>query len=342
MIATYADGAALHVLDAGPSGDPGATAGVAPMPDVWGIVLAGGEGRRLLPLTRHITGEDRPKQFCPLTGRRTLLGETLDRIAPVVAPERTVVVASRAHATYIGRELPAGVPHTLLQPASRGTGPGVLWPVRWVARRAPEAIVAVFPSDHFIGGATAFLAHVRRAVEIVRRQTDLLVVLGVEPDGPDESYGWIEPAWALPGAPDCFRVRSFWEKPNAVRARIFFDAGFLWNSFVIVARAATLAALGRRCLPDVDACLAGIDRAAGGTGAEAGAAERAFAAMREANFSEEVLGRAADSLAVLPVRGVLWSDWGTPDRVVRTLLRINAAPRWLPAWEARMGGTSHV
>lgn len=341
MIATCVD-TASPARRAGPSGDLGGAARIAPTPDVWGIVLAGGEGSRLLPLTRHITGEDRPKQFCPLTGLRTLLGETLDRIAPVIAPERTVVVGSRAHASYIGRELPAGVPHTLLQPASRGTGPGVLWPVRWVARRAPEAVVAVFPSDHFIGGATAFLAYVRRAVEIVRAQPTLVVVLGVEPDGPDESYGWIEPARALPVAPDCFRVRSFWEKPDAVRARIFFDSGFLWNSFVIVARAATLAALGRRCLPDVDACLAAIDAAAGSAAAEARAAERAFAAMREANFSEEVLGRAADSLAVLPVRGVRWSDWGTPERVVETLLRINAVPRWLPAWEARMGGMSHV
>ncbi|HEX7128246.1 MAG TPA: sugar phosphate nucleotidyltransferase [Thermodesulfobacteriota bacterium] len=312
------------------------------LPDVWGIVLAGGEGSRLLPLTRHITGEDRPKQFCPLTGSRTLLGETLDRIGALIAPERTLVVGSRAHAAYIERELSTGVPHTLLQPASRGTGPGVLWPVRRVARRAPEAVVAVFPSDHFIGGARAFLTYVRRAVEIVRTEPDLVVLLGVEPDGPDGSYGWIEPARPLPAAPDCFRVRTFWEKPDAVRARIFFDSGFLWNSFVIVARAATLAALGRRCLPDVDACLAGIDAAAGGAADETRAAERAFAAMREANFSEEVLARAADSLAVLPVRGVRWSDWGTPERVVKTPLEINAAPRWLPAWEARMGGTSRV
>jgi mannose-1-phosphate guanylyltransferase len=306
----------------------------SPMADVWGIVLAGGEGTRLLPLTRYIAGGTCPKQFCAVNGGRSLLGQTLARMRPLIPLERTVVVGNRAHTGYLRRELRGPVPHTLLQPANKGTGPGILWPAHWVSWRDPEAIVAVFPSDHFIHQERAFLAYVDRAVRIVRRRPEMVVLLGVDPDGPEEGYGWIEPGESARGAPGCFRVRTFWEKPTAERASVFFRSGYLWNSLVVVARVGALKALGRRCAPDVTARLSRLEALAGRDG-EAGGVERAYARMRAADFSREVLERAAEALVVLPVRGVLWSDWGTPERVVRTLRRIGASPRWLEAWAAR-------
>ena len=306
----------------------------SPIADVWGIVLAGGEGTRLLPLTRYIAGDHCPKQFCTVSGPGTLLSQTLARMAPLIPPKRTVVVGNRAHTGYLRRELPGPVPHTLLQPANKGTGPGILWPAHWVSWRDPEAIVAVFPSDHFVHQERAFLAYVARAVRIVRRSAELVVLLGLDPDGPDEGYGWIEPGEPAPGAPWCFRVRGFWEKPTAERARTFFRSGLLWNSLVVVARVRTLKSLGRRYLPGIDARLSKI-QAVAGSGDEAGALQQAYALMRAADFSQDVLERGAEGLVVLPVHGVLWSDWGTPERVVRTLRRIGASPRWLEAWAAR-------
>jgi len=296
--------------------------------------LAGGEGTRLLPLTRHIASDSCPKQFCALTGSRTLLRQTLDRIFPLVPPERTVVVGTRAHWGYLHRELPGPVPHRLVQPADRGTAPGILWPAHWVSWRDPEAVVAIFPSDHFVLQERAFLAYVRRAMRVVRERPELVVVLGLQPDGPEEEYGWIEPGEPVPEAPECFRVRAFWEKPTAERARGLFRAGFLWNSLVLVARVNALVALGRAHLPDVTARLWRIGAFAGSE-QEAWAVHQAYALMPSANFTRDVLTCGDRSLVVLPVCGILWSDLGTPDRVVRTLRRVGVSPPWLEAWSLR-------
>ncbi len=306
----------------------------SPNAGLWAIVLAGGEGTRLAPLTRHIAGYDCPKQFCAVSGARTLLGQTLARVASLVPAERAVVIGNRTHAAYLRRELPGPVPHTLVQPANKGTAPGILWPIRWVAARDPDATVGVFPADHFVLQERAFLAYVARAVQIVQERPDLVVLLGMEPDGPDPGYGWIEPGEPVGGASGCAHVRGFWEKPRADLAARFLRAGFLWNSLIVVARARALGALGRTYLPDIDARLAELETRAGADD-EAWALWHAYARMRSANFSREVLERGDRAVTVLPVRGVLWSDWGTPERVVRTLRRIGASPPWLPTWLAR-------
>ena len=117
------------------------------------------------------------------------------------------------------------VPHVLLQPSNKGTAPGILWPAHWVSRRDPEAVVAVFPADHFIHPEPAFLAYVAQAVEIAQHHPDLVVLLGVRPDRAEEGYGWIEPGEPLPGVAGCARVGGFWEKPPPERA-----ASFRWRA----------------------------------------------------------------------------------------------------------------
>jgi mannose-1-phosphate guanylyltransferase len=146
---------------------------------LWGVVLAGGEGVRLRALSQRICGDDRPKQYVPLLGERTLLRQTLDRVALGIPPAQTAVVTLRTHARYFAEPW-AGPerPHVLVQPADRGTAAGILFPVHWIARRDPGATVAVFPSDHFVSEPAMFMAHVAHIAAWVDEHPERLVLLG--------------------------------------------------------------------------------------------------------------------------------------------------------------------
>ncbi|MGH7350030.1 MAG: sugar phosphate nucleotidyltransferase, partial [Candidatus Rokuibacteriota bacterium] len=162
---------------------------------LWGMVLAGGEGVRLRPLVQEALGEDRPKQYVKLLGPRSLLRQTLDRVALGISGERIVVVTVRRHTAYIGEEFAGSSqpPYVLVQPDDRGTAAAILYAAHWIAWRDPAATVAIFPSDHFILGEATFMAHVTEVARSLERHPDRVVLLGAPPISPEGEYGWIEP-----------------------------------------------------------------------------------------------------------------------------------------------------
>ena len=185
---------------------------------------------------------------------------------------------------------------------------------------APTASVAPFPSDHYLSDDEAFMAHVRVAFDGVLRRPELVILLGISPAYPETAYGWIEPDQPIfgNGRPAFFRVRRFWEKPKPALARALVAEGGLWNSFVMVARGATLLALIESAAADLYRTFLGMWPVLN-THDEEAAIEALSAGLPSTNFSEQVLVSRPEDLAVLPVGGVQWSDLGEPGRVLSVL-----------------------
>lgn len=299
---------------------------------LWAVVLAGGEGVRLRPLTRRIAGDERPKQYVRLIGPRSLLRQTLDRVARLAPAERTVLVTQRRHAGYLGSEVSgASGLRILAQPEDRGTAAGILFPAHWISVRDPEATVAIFPSDHFIREEDLLMGCVAEAAAAVGRDPGRIVLLGARPSDADPGYGWIEPGVALGEAGDAvYRVKRFWEKPTAELAKRCLDQGCLWNTLIFVARASLLLTAAERLLPALSGRLARISAFAG-TEEEPWAVQQAYALAPSASFSRAILEAAPFLLAVRALPTLLWSDLGTPERVLRMLDRLGLEPPWLPA-----------
>jgi mannose-1-phosphate guanylyltransferase len=294
---------------------------------LWSVVLAGGEGSRLRPLVRQIHADGRPKQFAVIVGSRSLLRHTLDRSALLVPPWRTVVCATRPHAAFLPTDLAGpGTPRVLVQPSNCGTAAGVLLPAHWILRRDAQATVVVFPSDHFIADDAVFMARVAELVAAAGRHPDRIFLLGAEPDSAESGYGWIEPGEDF--GRGMRRVARFLEKPGPEEAEACLRRGGLWNTFVLASSAAGLVEAGRQATPDLHERLAGI-RAYWGTPGESSALDRAYQLAPSLDFCRDVLSGRPSALAVGSLPKWSWSDWGTPDRVVRTLRRKGLAPGWL-------------
>ena len=288
---------------------------------LWGIVLAGGEGTRVRAFLQHVCGGRGIKQFCAVIGRRSMLEHTLARVERVIPRERIVVVVSADHrpeATPQLAQWPAD--NIIYQPANRDTAPGILLPLAHVSHRAPFATVALFPSDHFIVEEERFMASVQQAVAETQWFPHELTLLGMTPDRAEEGYGWIEPAGEERGRATQ-AVWRFWEKPSLRCAQALLVRGALWNTFVCVARAATVWEMTRQAAPELYDSFMAIRRALAHPHADH-VTENIYRLLPSVNFSTEVCERLPARLRVLPVPEVGWSDWGSVERIGDTLRRL--------------------
>ena len=304
--------------------------------DRWSVVLAGGDGTRLRSLTRAITGEERPKQFCAVLGDETLLDQTRSRVALAVRPEQTIFVLTRTHERFYDpllRDVPRE--RLVVQPKNAGTAPAILYSLLRLLKAAPSSTVAFFPSDHYFSDDAAFMSYVESAFEAARTRDDTVILLGIEPDGPEVGYGWIEPA-----LPDSSRNRvalrrvvRFWEKPAAGLARGLMGRGCLWNSFVMVGQVSAFLEMCRRASPDLYDSFSDLNWALN-TVDEAEAIEGLYSQLEGINFSQEILTARPADLAVIAVGGLRWSDLGEPQRVLSTMADIGLSPVAERFWSA--------
>ncbi len=282
------------------------------------IVMAGGSGTRFWPASRAAL----PKQLLPLAGSRTLLEDTVDRLAGLVPDDRVMVVTSARLLEAVRRQLPRLSPSGLVgEPCKRDTAPCIGLAALLVSRHDPGATMAVMPSDHVIRPAAAFREAIALAADLVEAAPGRLVTFGIAPTYPAESFGYIQAGAPLPlpagarAAATVHRVASFKEKPAASVAREYLSAGgYLWNAGIFVWKARTILDALRAHQPE---CLARLEAIAAAWDAPDRDAvfAREFSAIQGISIDYAVLEKATD-VAVIEAP-FSWDDLGGWSAVAR-------------------------
>ncbi|HSW40119.1 MAG TPA: sugar phosphate nucleotidyltransferase [Acidobacteriota bacterium] len=286
------------------------------------LLLAGGDGRRLQAFTKEVSGTPIPKQYCRLLHGSSLLEATLFRTSFFSQSEKIYVIVNRSHLELAGDQL-SMIPdrNILIQPLNRDTGPGLIFSLFQIEQLYSDAIVAVFPTDHYVSNDRAFIAHVLRAAEIISSIPEKIAILGIAPDRPEPGYGYILPAGTLGTAHGVYRVEAFMEKPDPARADHIIAKGGLWNTFVMVFRLSRMIELLKIYVPDEFKEMAAVrDRP--------DKAEKIYASLVSWNLSRHFLSLIPEHLIALEISDVDWSDWGTRESIERTYQALNIIPFW--------------
>lgn len=223
------------------------------MGHLYGLILAGGRGTRFWPRSR----KNRAKQVLKFFGDRSLIQQTVDRLRPILPPDRIWILTNDHLRAEIVAQLPE-VParQILAEPAQRNTAPAIGLAAHILHSLDSESVMGVFPADHVIGKPREYVRLLRPTFKAAREGN--IVVLGIQPRWPETGYGYIEfPRGTRAGGP--FPVQKFREKPDRSTAARFVKAGhFYWNAGMFFFRTTVMLDALRRHLPKTASLLASL------------------------------------------------------------------------------------
>ncbi len=285
------------------------------MEHTYAVIMAGGGGTRLWPLSR----KDRPKQLLPLLGEETLFQSTVARLKGLFSPQNILVVTVAEQAKEMQLQVPS-IPaeNYLLEPAPRGTASATGLAAAVLRKRDPQAVMVVLPSDHFIRNLDLFHYLLQAAMEVA--QDEYLVTLGITPLSPSSAYGYIQQGDPIVGRfkYPVYKVKSFKEKPDEKAAQqLLRQGGHSWNSGMFIWKAEVILAEIKRQLPELAAVLAQI-----GEHWDAPNQDPTLHALWKGLKAETIdygVMERAEMVAVLPASGLGWSDVGSWDMLFDVL-----------------------
>jgi mannose-1-phosphate guanylyltransferase/mannose-6-phosphate isomerase len=299
------------------------------MNNILPVVLSGGSGTRLWPLSR----EKYPKQLLPLVGEQSMLQATVARLDGIEGLGDPLLVCNEEHRFVVSEQLRllGKKGKALLEPFGRNTAPALTLAALWARQQGGDPVLVVMPADHVILDAVTFRATVMQAVALA--EAGMAVTFGITPDCPETGYGYIQQGAALDGG-SAFALARFVEKPDRETAQAYLDAGdFLWNSGIFVMRASTWLTALEHCRADI---LAACRLALQG-GSEDGDFIRvdaaAFTQCPSDSIDYAVMERLTGAVAGLPKSAVIplaagWSDVGAWDALWKVLPKCDEGNAW--------------
>jgi mannose-1-phosphate guanylyltransferase len=285
----------------------------------YAVIMAGGSGTRLWPMSRA----DQPKQLIPFIKGRSLLQVAADRLDGLFDRDKQLICTGEKFRSAIRAAMPRFSDEQILgEPEGRDTLAAVGLPAAVLAKRDPEAIIAVFTADHLIEPVEKFQQLVSVGLDIAAAQPNALVTFGIEPTFAATQYGYVKIAAELPGVRGAHTVEQFKEKPDAKTADEYVASGkYLWNSGMFVWRASTLLSIIARREPQVYAGLMEIAEA-WDTPARAATLQRVYPTLKKISVDYAIMEPSSRDPQVqvvcvrMPVR---WLDVGNWAQFAQTI-----------------------
>jgi mannose-1-phosphate guanylyltransferase len=218
-------------------------------PRVCAVIMAGGSGTRFWPLSRR----NRPKQFLPITGHKSMIEETVERLLPLLPPDAIYTISNRAQAEAIRKLIP-GLPakNVLVEPLSKNTAASLILATARIYLQNPKAVVLALPADHLITKPEVFVGKLRAAAVAAARE-EVIVTFGIPPAFPSTGFGYIHFSGRRRrfGKVDFHPVLRFKEKPDLQQAKKYLKQGrHSWNSGMFVWRADVFSRKLEQCAPE--------------------------------------------------------------------------------------------